>query len=229
MVKRAIADAPRQTKQERIHVALRERIVEGRYGPGFRLVIDTIAQEFGVSALPVREAIRRLEAEGLVVFRPNAGAQVAPTRPEQFDEDMSVFAVLDGYATALAAPALTAADLDQLEAMTSDMEAAIEAMDVQTFGRVNQQFHLAIRERCPNPALIQMVRELSDRLEMIRQTVFVQIPYRGAASVREHRELIALMRAGAPARDIEQAARDHKLHTLQSFRDFQKKHAVAGA
>ncbi len=68
----------RVTKQERVYRTIRERILSGDYRPGHRVVIDSLATELGVSALPVREAIRRLEAEGLVVFRPNAGAHVAP-------------------------------------------------------------------------------------------------------------------------------------------------------
>ena len=71
----------RVPKQERVHRELRERILDGAYLPGERIVMDTIASEFGISALPVREAIRRLEAEGLVVFRPNTGARVAPAPP----------------------------------------------------------------------------------------------------------------------------------------------------
>ena len=74
------ASAP--TKQQQVYEVLRERILSGAYGPGFRVVIDQVAAEFAVSALPVREAIRRLEAEGLIVYRPNAGAQVAPAEPE---------------------------------------------------------------------------------------------------------------------------------------------------
>ncbi|WP_022928840.1 GntR family transcriptional regulator [Patulibacter americanus] len=210
----------RQTKQERVYVAVRERIVSGQYGPGFRVVIDTIAEEFGVSALPVREAIRRLEAEGLVVYRPNAGAQVAPAEPAVFEEEMSVLAVLEGYATALAAPLLTQADLTRLDATTDEMVEAMEAMDALSFGRLNQQFHQVFHERCPNPSLVRMVRDVNDRLAVIRQTVFVQIPYRGRASVEEHRALVALLRDGADATAIETAAREHKLHTVASFHDW---------
>ena len=61
------ASAP--TKQQQVYEVLRERILSGAYGPGFRVVIDQVAAEFAVSALPVREAIRRLEAEGLIVYR----------------------------------------------------------------------------------------------------------------------------------------------------------------
>ena len=68
-------------EQERVYRHVRERILSGTYGPGYRVVITHIARELDVSALPVREAIRRLEAEGLIVFRPNEGAQVAASEP----------------------------------------------------------------------------------------------------------------------------------------------------
>ena len=73
-----VQSSPRATKQQRVYETIRERILSGTYGPGYRVVIDGLATELGVSALPVREAIRRLEAEGLIVYRPNVGAQVAP-------------------------------------------------------------------------------------------------------------------------------------------------------
>jgi DNA-binding GntR family transcriptional regulator len=217
------------TKQQLVYDALRERILSGAYGPGFRVVIDQIATEFAVSALPVREAIRRLEAEGLIVYRANAGAQVAPAEPELFEDNMTVLALLEGYATALAAPLLTAKDLDVLDARTSDMVAAMERMDSLTFGRQNRAFHRVIYERCPNPSLVAMLRDVDRRLDAIRTTVFVHIPYRGASSVAEHRELVELLRIGAPAKRIETAARRHKLRTVESFRAWQREQAARAA
>jgi DNA-binding GntR family transcriptional regulator len=76
------------TKQQRVYETLRERILTGAYGPGYRLVFDAAAVELGVSTVPVREAIRRLEAEGLVVYRPNVGAQVAPADPGSFEDEL---------------------------------------------------------------------------------------------------------------------------------------------
>ena len=218
------ATAP--TKQQQVHEVLRERILGGFYGPGFRLVIDQIAVEFAVSALPVREAIRRLEAEGLVVYRPNAGAQVAPAEPELFEDTMSVLAVLEGYATGQAAPMITPGDLAALEQRTRDMVNAMEGMDALTFGRHNRAFHQIIYDRCPNPTLVAMLRDVDRRLDAIRTTVFVHIPYRGARSVAEHRELIELLRAGASAKRIETAARQHKLRTVESFRAWQREHGA---
>src|SRR5919205_679845 len=134
------------TKQERVYREVRERILGGTYVPGFRIVIDALAEEFGVSALPVREAIRRLEAEGLIVFRPNVGAQVAPADPGLFSEEMSVLAVLEGYATGLAAEHLTKEDIKRLNALTDAMVEAINRLDPLSFGRLNQEFHTVIYE-----------------------------------------------------------------------------------
>jgi DNA-binding GntR family transcriptional regulator len=206
------------TKQERVYVALRERILTGTYGPGYRVVIDSIAQEFGVSALPVREAVRRLEAEGLVIFRANAGAQVAPVEPGLFEDEMTVLAVLEGYATALAAPHLTGDDLKRLTDITDQMVAAATTMDPLSFGRLNQDFHALIYDRCPNAPLVDRLRESARRLDAIRRTVFIQIPYRGAESVKEHRALIKLLRRRDEFEAIEAAARAHKLRTVDSFR-----------
>jgi DNA-binding GntR family transcriptional regulator len=207
-------------KQERVYQAVRERILTGAYGPGYRVVIDALAEEFEISALPVREAIRRLEAEGLVVYRPNVGAQVAPADPGAFDEEMTVLAVLEGYATALAAPHLGKAGLQQLRAINDQMIAAADRLDPLEFGRLNQEFHAFIYEHCPNSALVAMLRDVARRLDAIRRTVFVQIPYRGAQSVAEHAELIDLIAASVPAAKLEAKARAHKLHTVESFRDW---------
>ena len=76
-------------KHEQAYRVLRERIVNGVYVPGYRLVIDALALELGVSAVPIREAIRRLEAEGWVVYRPNTGAQVASIDVAQYEADIS--------------------------------------------------------------------------------------------------------------------------------------------
>jgi DNA-binding GntR family transcriptional regulator len=222
--KTAAAKRTTQTKQQLLYAAIRERILSGVYGPGFRVVIDSIADEFGVSALPVREAIRRLEAEGLVMYRPNAGAQVTPADPDLFEESMSVLAVLEGYATAVAAPHLSEPDLAELRRLTDEMAAAMKRMDSLAFGARNHEFHALIYQRCPNESLVSMLREVDRRLDAIRRTVFVHIPYRGADSIAEHWELIDLLESKAPPQRIEMVARAHKLHTVDSFRAWKRDH-----
>lgn len=211
-------------KQERVYALLRERILDGVYGPGYRLVIDRIADEAGVSALPVREAVRRLEAEGLVVFRPNAGPQVTPADPSLYEENMTVLAVLEGYATAEAAQRMTGEELAQLDAATDAMVTCMEKMDVLGFSRANQSFHRVLHEACGNPPLLDLLRNTERRLDAIRRTVFTHIPYRGLSSIEDHREIIRLIRAGAPSATVESAARTHKLRTVQAFREWLDEH-----
>ena len=205
-------------KQQRAYTELRERILNGAYGPGFRLVIDSLAEELEVSTLPIREAIRRLEAEGLVVFRPNAGAQVAPADPGLFEEMVMSQALLEGYATALAAPLLTEDDIRQLEEYNRRMMHCMDQIDGLGFGRANREFHLHIYERCPNSYIVELLKDTERRLDAIRRTVFAHIPYRGRKSIREHEQIIELLRSGAPAAKIEAAARKHKLETAKAFR-----------
>jgi DNA-binding GntR family transcriptional regulator len=211
-------------KQERAYRTIRERILSGTYGPGYRVVIGTLADELDVSAVPVREAIRRLEAEGLIVYRPNAGAQVAPADPGLYDEELTVLAVLEGYATALAAAEMGPADVERLKEVNERMVEAMERIDALAFGRLNQEFHAAIYSCCPNQALVELLKDVTRRLDAIRRTVFVQIPYRGSASIEEHSGLIALIEAGAPFAEIEAAARTHKLNTVESFRRWRREH-----
>jgi DNA-binding GntR family transcriptional regulator len=224
----ALAASQPLTKQERVYQTVRERILTGEYGPGFRVVIDTLAGELGVSALPVREAVRRLEAEGLIVYRPNAGAQVTPADPGLFDEEMTALAVLEGFATALAASELSTDAIARLTELTDAMEEAMRRMDALAFGRLNQEFHGVIYEACPNRALVAMLHEVGRRLDAIRRTVFVQIPYRGAESVAEHRALIELIVSGAELDEVERAAREHKLRTVASFRAWRAERDIGG-
>lgn len=209
-------------KQERAYRTIRERILEGVYSPGYRLVIDTLADELGVSPLPVREAIRRLEAEGLVVYQPNTGARVAPADPGQFENALTVLAVLEGYATGLAAPRMRAEDLQRLRDVNGRMVECMNTLESLRFGQLNQEFHQVIYDRCPNAALVEALRDTSRKLDLIRRTVFTQIPYRGWKSIEEHRGLIGLIESGADAAKIEMAAREHKLKTVEAFREWHR-------
>ncbi|HLH67403.1 MAG TPA: GntR family transcriptional regulator [Solirubrobacteraceae bacterium] len=217
------------SKQELVYAQIRERILSGAYGPGYRLVIDRLAAELGVSALPVREAVRRLEAEGLVVFRPNAGAQVTPADPSLFEETMIVLAVLEGFATAQVAASPPDGLLEGLRADTEEMVRCMQTLDVLGFGRANARFHRRIHEACGNPALSELLDGIGRRLDAIRRTVFTHIPYRGLSSIEDHRRLIELIERRAPDAEIEAEARAHKLRTVEAFRQWRAAHDGANA
>jgi DNA-binding GntR family transcriptional regulator len=101
------------------------------------------------------------------------------------------------------------------------MVTCLNTMDALHFGQLNQKFHLTICERCPNPYLVELLKETGRRLDVIRRTVFTQIPYRGMESIVEHQGLIELIEKGEPYEGLEEAARAHKLRTVETFRSSQ--------
>lgn len=206
-----------QTKLERAYTTIRERIFNGTYVPGYRLVIDALSRELGISPVPIREAIRRLEAEGWVECHPNSSAQVAAVDASKYEEELSVLALLEGYATTLAVPHLTLEDLAHLREVNLRMLGALQSADIRAFTRLNKEFHFFIYERCQNNYLIELLRQVWDRLEVRGHTDFSYIPQRNRVSIEEHHQLLDTIERRAPVDEIEQLVRSHKLHTRQAY------------
>lgn len=196
---------------------LLDRIARGEYGPGYRLTIEEIARDLHISPTPVREAIRRLEAEGLVVFNRHSGARVAPIDDRTYTEALSVLAVLEGYATALAARRLTPAELAALGEQHAAMRQAVTELDFERFNGANRRFHRTIYLACGNRLLIEILEKTCTRLDMVRRNIFAVIPNRAPKSVEEHEILLQLLRDGAPPTRIEDVARQHALNTLEAY------------
>jgi len=213
-------------KAERTYATLRRRILVGTYEPGHRLVLDALAREMGVSPVPVREALRRLEAEGWVVYTRNVGAQVAPIDDKRWEQEMRVLAILEGHATALAAPHLLPTDFRSLSSINDQLSSAVESTDVLEASKLNRAWHRVIYARCPNAYLVQVIGETQDRMDAIRPTVFARNPERGPESVAEHAAILELLERSAPFDDIERAAREHKVRTIDAVRDSAKKDEV---
>jgi DNA-binding GntR family transcriptional regulator len=205
-------------KQERTYTVLRDRIHSGAFAPRARLNIDGLARELGVSAIPVREALRRLEAEGWVRFQPNVGAIVAPVDATTWEQEMVAVAILEGAATAAAAAHLRLSDLGRLRRIAAEMEAAAAAQgDPVKFSRLNRRLHATIVARCGNPYLLELLEQTYLRLDRIRSTMFAYLPERFKAAITEHAHLIDLLESRDQAA-IEQYARWHKLQTVEAYR-----------
>ncbi|HLS49192.1 MAG TPA: GntR family transcriptional regulator [Actinomycetaceae bacterium] len=206
------------SKSEMVYRQLRERILSGKYGPGYRLVLDRIARELEVSPVPVREAVRRLEAEDLVLFTRNVGAEVAGINPRDYADAMQTLAYLEGAATSLAAPHLSPEQIDHATALNERMRELADTDPVQ-FTELNEQFHRTLCEACPNRHLLDLVHREWQRMAMIRQSSFSRIGSRAATSVAEHENLLTLVRDRASLDEIERLARSHKLRTMTEFLD----------
>jgi DNA-binding GntR family transcriptional regulator len=204
-------------KQERTYTVLRDRIHSGAFAPRARLNIDGLARELGVSAIPVREALRRLEAEGWVRFQPNVGAIVAPVDATTWEQEMSAVAILEGAATADASTHLRLSDLSKLRKIAAEMEAVAVDGDPVRFSRLNRRLHATVVARCGNAYLLELLEQTYLRLDRIRSTMFAYLPERFKAAVTEHARLIDLLEAGDRS-EIEQYARWHKLQTIEAYR-----------
>ena len=204
-------------KQERTYTVLRDRIHSGAFGPRARLNIDAIARELGVSAIPVREALRRLEAEGWVKFQPNVGAIVAPVDATAWEQQMAAVAILEGAATADAAARLTPADLDRVRRLADETEQVAAEGDLVRFSRLNRKLHAMIIARCANVYLLELLEQTNQRLDRLGETMVSYLPERSAAAVKEHAHLIDLLEAGDAA-EVERYARWHKLQTVEAYR-----------
>jgi DNA-binding GntR family transcriptional regulator len=214
-------------KQERTYTILRDRIHSGAYQPEARLNIDALARELGVSTIPVREALRRLEAEGWVRFQPNVGAIVAPLDAITWEHEMVAVAILEGAATADAVAHLRAVDLSRLRKIAAEMESVAAEGDPIGFSTLNRQLHATIVARCANAYLLELLDQTYQRLDRIRATMFAYLPQRSQASLSEHAHLIDLLESGDQAA-VEQYARWHKLQTVEAYRATHRAPVVSG-
>lgn len=217
------------SKQELAYRTIRGRILDGARGPGARIVIDEVARELGCSPIPVREAVRRLEAEGLVEYTRHAGARVVRIDARRYVDTLATLAVLEGYATAVAAPALRPADIAELRRLAGEMRGAVETDDLQRYGALNRAYHETIYRRCANGYLIDQIRVAWARLDSMRQSIFALLPERARASLDDHDRITALLTAGGPPDVIEPAVREHKLATARAFHDWAAREAGAPA
>lgn len=205
------------SKSQRAHQWIREQIQRRHYPPGHRLVLASIAEELDMSVVPVREAIRQLEAEGLVTFERNIGARVFMVDVAQFGDTMQTLALLEAAATALSAPHLTAGDLQEARDLNDRMRAQLADLVPHAFTLLNHELHAVLARRCPNERLMELVRGEWIRLDHLRDSTFSVVPERAANSVREHDHLVHLIESGAAPEQVQQAALHHRANTLHAY------------
>lgn len=136
------------TLQEKVTALIRESIFTQAFKPGERLIQNELASKLGVSRMPVREALRCLEREGLVVFHPHKGAQVIGVTKEDVEELYYLRSVLEGITVQKSMNFLTSEDLAELQRLVDKMDVDIENSCMDSFIKHNQQFHLLLQKGC---------------------------------------------------------------------------------
>jgi len=200
-------------KSHAIYLALRERILSNDIRPGTRLVMREVANQYEASDIPVREALRMLERDGLVETAPYRGARVTTLTAKEVEETYFIRSHLESIATGLAAERITDAELAQLDRLMDEMRAAVQAQDGPAFSDLNLEFHRTIVAGCGNDMLRELTMDIWQRHSGF-QRVFRMVPERLGISQTEHEGIMAALRD----HDAERASRLALLHK-QSVRD----------
>jgi len=199
------ADA--QTLAATIAQRLRVLVVDGQLQPGTRLPLGEVAATLGVSVMPVREALRRLEAEHLVIVRPRRGAVVAGLSAEDAEEIYTMRVALEALCARRGAERLGPSDVAGLAELFHRMEAAHEAADLTAFIEFDRAFHNQLYAISGRDRLIRMIRELQDRCRR-----YLPHLYQGwemlEDPVEAHRPLLLAIQARDPLL-VERLTREH--------------------
>ncbi len=199
-----------------VYRCLRSAILSGKFVPGERLVERQLSVQLDVSHIPVREALKMLERDGLVQFTPFKGAQVIKLEPHELDQFYNVRAVLEGFAARLAATRITDEGIRELDALLNEADKASGHENVPEIARINAEFHRLIGMWAQNGVL-------TDFLDRIRSQIhFFMLQSLGSGNRpkhthEEHRRILAALAQHDPAQS-EEAAVSHILSALRTIR-----------
>jgi DNA-binding GntR family transcriptional regulator len=193
---------------ELVYQRLRNHILWGTIRPGSILSVRKLSEQFGVSPMPVRDAVLRLATEDLVEVAPRSSTRVARVSPERVKEMFEVRSRLEAFAARLAVPHLTPADLIYLEKLPERLDCAAAANRAEEWHRLNEELHLFIFQKCGNSLLQRMTQDLWERnFRHLSGRAATQAKFRHRRS-KEHRRIVnALIRRDS--NDVEAAWRDH--------------------
>jgi DNA-binding GntR family transcriptional regulator len=198
-----IISIPRAALHEHVAQRLRTMLVEGRLSPGAKLNERELTEILQVSRTPLREAIKRLAAEGLVELVPNRGAIAVSLSETDVRDTFEVMAGLEAMSGELAAQRITAEELAEIKAMQFEMMAAYTRRDLSSYYRLNSLIHEAINAAAKNPVLTATYNQVNARLQALRFRSN-QDGDKWSRAVKEHEKMIDALAAhdGATMREL---------------------------
>ena len=192
---------------EQVAERLRQRIFAHELQPGSWIDEQALALEYGISRTPLREALKVLAAEGLVVLKPRRGCYVTELSEQDIDEVFPVMALLEGRVAEEAARHITSADFARLETIHAELEKHAAANNADRFFEVNQRFHTALQDIAGNRYLAQLIDDARKVIKLTRRDS-LRLEGRLKQSLAEHREILEALRQKDPAR-AQRSMHDH--------------------
>ena len=194
---------------------LKDGILRNELTPGFQALEVELALKLGMSRTPVREALIRLESEGLIELVPRRGVRVTPISPDDMREIYEILTALEPQAAASVAMARpTPQQLAGLEEATADMEAALDVDDLDAWAEADNRFHKRLLDLSDNRRLSDFVKKLLDQSHRAR-IVTVRLRERPTKSTEEHRQILDCLRSG----DSEGAHRVFRQHRQRAAKE----------
>lgn len=200
----------RSTKRDRIAQELRRRILSNEMPRGARLRQDELATELDSSITPVREAIRILEAEGLVISEPHKAVRVAGLDLEKSKAIYMIRRLVESYAMRRAVLRLSPLDVKRAWQLVDEMRSGLEQRDLQAFRALNYRFHFFFYERCGAPALCE---QIAGMWRSFPWDVSLDSLQRDEASLFEHVAIVEAVESG----DADKVAQATEHHLAQGF------------
>lgn len=186
---------------------LRKAILTGQLKPGERLMEVHLANKLGVSRTPIREAIRKLELEGLVIMIPRRGAEVAQITEKSLNDVLEVRKALDALSVELACDRITDEEIKNLKNACGEFERAVKGKDATVIAKADVVLHDIIVQAAGNQRLQQLVNNLAEQMYRYR-FVYIKDESQHAKLVAEHKEIYESI----ASRDKERAIKAAKLH-----------------
>lgn len=198
-----------------VYHLLRQAVITGELEPGERLVERNLAKQLGVSRTPVREAIRKLELEGLVKHIPNKGVFVAMISPKDVWDIYNIRSVLEGLACRLAAINITLEEIEQMEQIVQSMEAAVPHRNTDLLNELHMEYNKKLYSIARNPRLFHLCCNLMDYILGFTRIGY-SVPGRLHEATREHRLLFEAIKDGNGS-EAERIARKHVENSCNAY------------
>jgi DNA-binding GntR family transcriptional regulator len=208
---------PRQSLTSAVADKLRDQIIRGEIVEGAQLRQDAIANQYQVSRIPVREALRQLEAEGLITILPNRGAIVPVLSPDDIEELFAIRALLEPEILKASIPQLNQADFAQADSILRKYEVELrKEQHVEAWGRLNWQFHSTLYSQANRPYFLSIIRNVNNTGERYTR-LQLYLTHGMKRANEEHHEILDLCRK----RDVDEACkllRQHIQYAGQSLK-----------
>lgn len=181
------------TLREKILENIRDAIVSGRLKAGSRVSEPELAERYGISRTPIREAFRQLESEGYLTVIPRRGAVVSELSPKDVDDFYAIKSIMEGYAARRACENLSEKDLTRLQTINNKLAELARIGDVKHFFKHHSDFHELFIKAADNEKLHELIAGLVTKFQRLRFTS-LSLPGRMEVSVQEHEKIIEAFR-----------------------------------